>query len=388
MSRVTIRELRLINYRAFSNARLVLDDVTFLVGRNAAGKSTLMDAFSFIREAVTDSVGTALERRGNYMGLVNRRYLRDARSSIAVAVCLQHQSEAPMLYGFEIIPGSKGSGYEIQYEALQGHETPSFFRYGHFFDSNVTSLYPRTHEETLLLPLIAGSNDTWKTVHDALRLISVHQLSPQALRSEPIIGGRERLSHDGHNAGDVLKYLRPADRAWIVEHLAGAVPGISGIRAAARAGRRIIRFAQDVGAGRTEQFDASAMSDGTLRSLGILLALKQSPRPSIVLLDEIEDSLHPYAHGVILDAIEAASEEFPIVVSTHSPEILSHPTAQANRIRVIQWQEGRSSIYRLGEGVRENLEPPLTVGQLLRANALWTDDEPLTIGDGDDFFKP
>ena len=34
------------------------------------------------------------------------------------------------------------------------------------------------------------------------------------------------------------------------------------------------------------------------------------------MLDEIEDSLHPYAHSVILDAIDTASEEFPIVVST------------------------------------------------------------------------
>ena len=68
MSRVTLKELRLRNYRAFADARLVLDDVTFLVGRNGAGKSTLMDALSFASEAVTDSLGTALERRGNFLG--------------------------------------------------------------------------------------------------------------------------------------------------------------------------------------------------------------------------------------------------------------------------------------------------------------------------------
>jgi DNA repair exonuclease SbcCD ATPase subunit len=48
MSQVKIKELRLRNYRAFSDARLVLDDITFLVGRNGAGKSTLMDAMGFI----------------------------------------------------------------------------------------------------------------------------------------------------------------------------------------------------------------------------------------------------------------------------------------------------------------------------------------------------
>jgi len=92
---------------------------------------------------------------------------------------------------------------------------------------------------------------------------------------------------------------------------------------------------QDGEAGETNSFDASSMSDGSVRSLGILLALRQSPRPSIVLIDEIEDSLHPFAHSVLLDAIDSASEGFPIVVSTHNPEILNHPTAIGDRIRIV-----------------------------------------------------
>ena len=118
-----------------------------------------------------------------------------------------------------------------------------------------------------------------------------------------------------------------------------------------------------------------------------MLALRQTPRPSIVLLDEIEDSLHPYAHGVLLDAIDEASEEYPVVVSTHSPEILSHPTARGERIRVIQWDHGTSQIYNLSENVRANLKPPLTVGQLLRSNALWTAAEPSITGTEEDFFE-
>ena len=183
-----------------------------------------------------------------------------------------------------------------------------------------------------------------------------------------------RLSRDGLNAGDVLKHLEPKDKDWIEARLAAAVPGIQSVLTDTIVGRRVIRFVQSSSDGDTEAFDASAMSDGTLRSLGILLALRQSPRPSIVMLDEIEDSLHPLAHGALLDAIEAASEEFPVVVSTHNPEILSHPAARPERIRVIQWDEGRSRIYQLSDNVRADLKPPLTVGQLLRANALWTDD--------------
>jgi predicted ATPase len=237
------------------------------------------------------------------------------------------------------------------------------------------------------LPLIAGSHDSWKTILEALRLISIHQLSPQAIRSGPKIGGEERLSRDGHNAGDILKHLGVTEKKWIEQRLAAAVPGIREVWVKTVVGRRIIGFAQERSDGEVEQFDASVISDGTLRSLGILLALRQNPRPSIVLVDEIEDSLHPLAHGVLLDAIDVASDEFPVVVSTHSPEILDHPTARGERIRIIQWHEGTSHIYTLGQKVLDNLKPPLTVGRLLRSNALWTAAEPFTTGDEEEFFR-
>ena len=187
----------------------------------------------------------------------------------------------------------------------------------------------------------------------------MHQFSPQAIRSEPKIGSDGRLSRDGENAADVLKHVKPKDKKWIETWLAAAVPGFKDVSTRTVLGRRVFVFAQEGDAGHAQLLDASQISDGTLRSLGILLALRQSPRPSIVMLDEIEDSLHPLAHGVLLDAIDEASEEFPIVVSTHSPEILNHPTARGERIRVIQWAEGTSRIYHLGETVRANLEPPL-----------------------------
>lgn len=128
------------------------------------------------------------------------------------------------------------------------------------------------------------------------------------------------------------------------------------------------------------------MSDGTIRSLGILLSLRQNPRPSLVLLDEIEDSLHPFAQAVLLDAIESVSSEFPVVVSTHNPEILSHPSARGERIRVVEWSGGESRLFHLGEKVLKELKPPMNVGRLLRSNALWTAEEPSTTASLGDFF--
>ena len=150
---------------------------------------------------------------------------------------------------------------------------PSFERDVDGFQSGLIALDPVPDPETLVLPLVAGSTELWKNVIEVLRLYSsVHEFSPQAIRSEPKIGNKERLSFDGENAGDVLKRLKLKDRRWIEERLAQAVPGIKDISTDTVVGRRRIIFArrpaQPEGSG---CFEASAMSDGTLRSLGVLL---------------------------------------------------------------------------------------------------------------------
>lgn len=397
-NRVRIKEVRLRHYRAFSNARLVLDRITFLVGRNGAGKSTLMDALSFISEALTDSLSTALERRGNLEGIRQRQPGKGLRHDVSVAVLLESSGQ-PVVYGFRIGTDPSKAGFVVKNEGLcgrppiqngqDGHElgAAGFIRDRQSVTSNVGGIEPVPDPETLTFPLIAGMNPLWKTVYEALHHISVHQFSPQAIRGEPRIGSEERLYRDGGNAGDVLKHARPRDREWIEGHLQAVVPGLRGIKASARVGRRVIVFQQEAEEGQINAFDASMMSDGTVRSLGVLLALRQTPRPSIVLFDEIEDSLHPFAQSVLLDAIDAASDDFPVVVSTHNPEILSHPTATPDRIRIVQWNEGVSRLYHLSREIRDNLKAPQTVGRLLRSNALWTEVEPSTTGAEADFFR-
>jgi hypothetical protein len=338
-----------------------------------------MDAFGFISEAVTDSLSTAIERRGNLEGIRQRQSGQGARYDVSVGVGMEVEG-GKLFYGLIIGTDPSRSSYVVKKEILLGAPWPhtNFIRDKTGLHGIEDSLQPVPDPETLILPLIAGSSEGRKAILDVLRRISIHQFSPQAIRSEPMIGSEVRLGRDGHNAGDILKQLKPADRHWIDMHLAAAISGLRGVRAASRVGRRVIVFEQEGDGDQVYKFDASMMSDGTLRSLGILLALRQSPRPSIALIDEIEDSLHPFAHGVVLDAIDVASEEFPVVVSTHNPEILSYPTAQGERTRVVQWNKGTSQIYSLSREVLADLKPPLTVGRLLRSNALWTEAQPST----------
>ena len=127
------------------------------------------------------------------------------------------------------------------------------------------------------------------------------------------------------------------------------------------------------------------MSNGTLHSLGVLVALRQKPIPSLVFVDEIEASIHTVALSALMDAANVSSKErCQVIISSHSTDALSHDAVTAQNVRIVDWQDDRSFIFHVGEGARELLVPPETVGRLLRSNALWTEDQPKTV-EGDIF---
>jgi predicted ATPase len=390
--RVRIEELRLAGFRAFENARLDLDDLTILVGRNGAGKSTIIDAFEFLRDALSDSLENALERRGGILALANKASRTKKELSIAVRVRLSPEyideikrdsglaygqikrgAEVEALYGFRLQPRRGGAGFVVKNEILRREE-----------QDNLNPLWPR---DALGLPILAQYELIFRALLEALRTsIRAYNFSPAAIRAEPPIGTASVLLRDGSNAGDVLRHVEKYkdDLAWIIRHLGAVTPGIVGLKSGTAAGRRIVQFFQGAGKSRV-RFNIGDMSDGTLRCLAILLALRQRPTPAIVCIDEIEDSVHPAALGVLLDAIAASTERCQVLLTSHSPEALSHPAALAKRIRIVEWRDGRSNIFRLSQGAEEMSKPPRSVGKLLRSNALFPSETPARAPD--DFFE-
>jgi predicted ATPase len=410
-ARVHIEELRISGYRAFENARLQLDDLTVLVGRNGAGKSTLIDALEFVRDALTDSLANALERRGGIQALLHQgareaktlsvairlrfssQYLSEVRSRTQLAMRPALLSDgATVTYGFSVGPKRGGLGFvvtrEVAHSEHQRFMRAKATRHSKFVDlpSFVSS------DDALALPFVAEVDALWRALLDALRTsVRAYSLTPAAIRAEPPVGSASILSRDGSNAGDVLHHLarNKADAAWINKHLEAIVPGIVRVRSETAAGRRLIRFHQRYNKSKTAGlvFDIGDMSDGTLRGLAILLALRQKPTPALVCLEEVEDSVHPAALGVLLDAVAASTSRCQVLLTSHSPEALSHPAVTPERVRVVEWREGISQLFKLSPGAEELSRPPRSVGKLLRTNALFTASDSEHV-EGDFFAAP
>ncbi len=73
-------------------------------------------------------------------------------------------------------------------------------------------------------------------------------------------------------------------------------------------------------------FSAAALSDGTLRFIALATLLLQPAelRPRVILIDEPELGLHPYAIELLASMIRSASEETQVIAATQSPILLDH----------------------------------------------------------------
>jgi predicted ATPase len=105
-------------------------------------------------------------------------------------------------------------------------------------------------------------------------------------------------------------------------------------------------------AGRDKVWDAGILSDGTLRVLAVAAALLSAPEGSLVIIEEIDNGVHPSRAGVLLENIQgvARGRNVRVLVTTHNPALLDALPTEAIPDVVCCYrdsQEGDSRLIRL-----------------------------------------
>jgi len=121
------------------------------------------------------------------------------------------------------------------------------------------------------------------------------------------------------------------------------------------------------------------MSDGTLRALGVLVAIFQNLRnetvsPNLIGLEEPEMALHPAASAVLLGALREASANSQILVTSHSPDLLDNGDIPPESIFAVDNVDGITRIGPIDSASKQMLRDKLfTPGELLRQNQIAAD---------------
>ena len=115
-------------------------------------------------------------------------------------------------------------------------------------------------------------------------------------------------------------------------------------------------------------FNASSLSDGSLRfiALTVLLLQPEYLRPSVILLDEPELGLHPYAITLLASLVQQAAADTQIILATQSPILLDH--FEPEDVLVADRKGGRTEFKRLRRKRLKKWLRRYSLGQLWEKN--------------------
>jgi predicted ATPase len=374
-----IRSLTLKGFRSFGSEQVSFDNPTFLVGQNGAGKSKLADALAFLADAMSAPLSAVIAKRGGVSALAHKIPGAEPVTTLGLAVDLGRLNGKIQSghYAFEIrfLPDYNFEVVQEQCTVKVGNDTFYFKRGKDEQSSNIEGLYPLLDPQSLGMLSISGYAQ-FAPVARALAGIGVYSIDPARVREPQTPDSGLGLLFDGRNAASVLREIERRSSEDIVEigeFLAAMLPHKVQVRSIQQGNKISIEFVQEWD-GKTLMFEASSMSDGTLRALGLLAAVYQHPAPSVIVFEEPESTVHPGALGVILDLIHVARHRAQVVVTTHSPELLdAGKWIEDRHLRVVYWQDGASHVAPIGKASREALRENLMgAGELLRSNVLDT----------------
>lgn len=378
-----IRRISLRRFRSFPLEKVDLGNPVYIVGQNGAGKSNFTDALAFLSEAMTMPLQAVFDTRGGIASVRNKSSATGYPANLGIRVDFSGDNGKTWSgrYGFEV-KALKDYGFEVVQERcifkISGGEKLFFDRTGKEFQSNAQGLKPAIDPASLCLPLIGGS-EQFALFYKAIASIRRYAIQPSRLREMQDPDSGVSLRADGGNAASVLQELSRHEKVAydrIGEILSSIVPNTTSVKAKKHGNKLSLEFAQIWGKDgrgkvKTIHFEGFNMSDGTLRAVGLLVAIFQAPKPSVLVIEEPESTIHPGALGAILDMIRAASKNMQVIVTTHSPELLDEKEINDDQIRIVTWQDGASRILLPSQATREAMRKHLMgAGELLRANAL------------------
>lgn len=371
-----IRSVSLKNFRGIAECDVRLRSLQFLVGPNGAGKSSFLDALAFLRDATRDSLDHAIRNRGGITEV--RRRSRGHPTHFSITVRFRLPSATTGRYSFRI-GAKRGGGYEIQHESCSLDDDSAYFGVSDGRVRGSAPIMPPASRDRLYLVAAAGLPE-FEDVYKGFTQMGFYNVNPAEIAGPQTPQSGDALADHGENTAAVLAELTRHSRKRkqrIEEYLQAVVPGVVGVNQVSRGRQETLEFRQRVsGANDSWRFDAHTMSDGTLRALGLLVALFQPASPPwkwapLIGIEEPEVALHPAATAVLLDALREVSRQTQVIVTSHSPDLLDHKEIRPENLLAVVSRDGNTIIGdphpASVEAIRDRL---YTAGELLRMDQL------------------
>ncbi len=399
-----ITHVHIKNYRSLENVSVDLGRLTVLVGRNGAGKSNFVDALQFVQDALLFGMDMAIPNRGGLSAL--RRWTARGRpGEVEIEISIKRGTLSGT-YSF-VLAGGPGVEFKIKREscrAQRGSQEPEEYeirdgvwvtRPERFSEdarqvirssSSSERLIKKINSQVLFLP----SSRVWvgSALQDMYRFLTGNNffaIYPNTINGLQKFSTETRMGDHGENFASALRYMK---QRWetqqtgpfldLLAALKRVVDDISDVRVNPVGSYLVTELKHIFRVSRkltdpnetSPWFELSQESDGTLRALGLLIGLYQNaPRNGLMAIEEPEMNIHPGALAVLADVLREAADRRQVLLTTHSPDLISE--FSANELRIVERTSGSTRIGQIAEAQRKVIKQQLfTAGDLLRIEGL------------------
>lgn len=356
--------ITLQDFKSYKAARILLAPLTVLIGANASGKSNAIEAMRLLAWVAQGQKLSAIQytvnkedrivrgrvadlpyRNGSSFGLgcesnltewntlSMRIGLREDGLHI-IAENLTHAGAIVPLYDLDQPSSGRGSDVGVAYNNFaRGGRKPHIKcsdQLAIFTQLTTPASFDVAHTTSKkVIPSLASVYERW--------LSAMLFLDPvPAVMRDYNFPSERRLRGDGSNLSGVLFNL------WGPDHLADVEPffqqrqdilsfiqslpeqDIAGLTFLIEPRGGVMVSLSETFGGQLAPYDASLLSDGTLRVLAIAAAMLSADEGSLVVIEEIDNGVHPSRARRLLENILAIAKRrrLRVLLSTHNPALL------------------------------------------------------------------
>lgn len=358
---LVITYIQMDNFKSLKGVHVYLPDLSYFCGPNASGKSNFAEAFDFLSNIFRNGLSYAVAEKGGFYNICFRKQRR-ARGAISFVIrgnvtggqIPQGKIEYEIAFSLRTKEEAIRSDFFVDAEhylfTFHDPQSPSFsFRLDRDKDHYIfrfegpESLPPRAKE---LMPWLEAGDRIFTeiikprpnellypaTIQNLFPFhplileasgIRVFRISTRTARQAGTPSVLGELGKHGENLPSALDYMFANDKRafnrlqkWVKD----VIPGLSYLETDYTETKQMGLFLQEKGFG--SPWYAEDLSDGTLMSIALFLALLDS-RHRCVLVEEPENSLHPWNLRRFLESCKEVSQEKQILITTQSPLVVA-----------------------------------------------------------------
>ena len=354
--------LKVENWKSYERATLNIDALTVLIGTNSSGKSNLLDALALLNRTASGTMLTsALQGDGAVSPLRGGVdwAARKPESKFAVGAIFRVDEAEDLDYRLEcttsasrcdvVAESLRRVRFRVDKDGKRRSQSGAIYLFStDVVSQDIPTITARLYNEkggaprhlgrsnSILFQLVGQKHrteiqDGIEIIVSALRNVFILDPIPSHMRGFSALS--DRLDFDGGNIAGVIAALPSDLKLGIEETLTNYVSKLPERDITRVYAEPVGKFGTDAmlyceerfrNSGESSTVDARGMSDGTLRFLAILTALLTRPRGSLLVIEEVDNGLHPSRSELLLRMLGTVGREreVDVMVTTHNPALL------------------------------------------------------------------